>query len=239
LENQIKHFRPKLKIESKNNPSLKTGVKLFNKHTAGKLNAHNADIEVLCLDTFLNSFKDEKNEFSNYIRRLGIKGTYIYKDILALCQTPNQIANEITSIDILNRKNSLRIKEILSQGLSSKLIANFDDSIFESVVKRGSDFFDPNGKGKFRVFSIYVIDKEGSIKETQKLVIFLIDPCHLVCPIADKARNLTKSQNRHKIFENQKDCNDSLSDVFYSKFVDSNSIKFISLQAFLKNNISD
>lgn len=39
-ENQIKHFRPKLKIESKNNPSLKTGAKLFNKHTAGKLNAH-------------------------------------------------------------------------------------------------------------------------------------------------------------------------------------------------------
>lgn len=47
---KTKNFRPRL---INNNPSLKTGIKLFNKHTAGLLNAHNAHAKVVFLNSFL------------------------------------------------------------------------------------------------------------------------------------------------------------------------------------------
>lgn len=230
-QHQTENFHPKL-IKSNNNSSLKTGVKLFNQHTAGKLNAHNADVDILFLDTFLQSFKDEKNEFSNYIERLGIKNTYIYRNFLALSKNPKKIANEITTIDILHRKNSARIKQILSHEIPSNLINKFDDSIFESVVNRGIDFFDANGKGRFRVFSLYATKRDNLNNEKQILIIFLIDPYHLVCPVADHQRNLTKKENQHKFFKNCKTYKDSLDMVFSSMF-NHTKAHFISLDKYL------
>lgn len=87
-------FRPKL-VTNHNNPSLTTGVKLFNQHTAGQLNAHNADVKILFFDQFLNSFKDEKNEFSNFVDRLGIKNTSTYKNILSLSKNPQQLPTKL------------------------------------------------------------------------------------------------------------------------------------------------
>ena len=224
-------FRPKL-VTSHNNPSLTTGVKLFNQHTAGQLNAHNADVKILFFDQFLNSFKDEKNEFSNFVDRLGIKNTSTYKNILSLSKNPQQIANEITAIDILHRQNSKRIKEILSHDISKEIINYFNDSIFESTVNKGTDFFDPNGKGKFRFFSIYAINPDNLNDNTQNLIVILIDPYHLVCPVANRQKNFNKDENRHYTFEKYKECRHSLSDLFKEKFDNSDSVRYIHLNAF-------
>lgn len=225
MSQQIKRFHPKLFPKKRNNPSIKTGVKLFNNHTAGRLNAHNADVEVLFLNIFLHSFNDSKNKFSNYVTKLGIKNTSTYHNLISLSKSPSQIAKELSPIDIYHRQNSQRIKEILSHEIPSEIIDYFGDSIFESVVERGSDFLDANGKGKFRVFSIYAIDQKNLSNGVQKLIVILIDPYHLVCPVEDK----------DKLYKKYNFCDDSLEAVFQDIFKDSDAVKFVSLDAF-KNN---
>lgn len=227
LENKIN--RPKVKLINSNAPDVNLGLKLFNRRKGNILNAHSTQVNVLFLKTFLHSFKDEKNEFSNFIVKLGISTTPLYSKIISLKKNPSQIADEISPIDILHKKNSKRIREILIKCTDRKVIQKFNDSVFESVVDRGNDFFDSNGKGKLRVFSIYAVDAQNLSKIKQYLVVILLDPYHLVCPIRDTCKKLSNIKNQHYIYQKCKDRKDSLEVVFKQEFDDESKKGRISL----------
>lgn len=216
LENKIS--KPKIKLINRNAPDVNLGFKLFNKHKRNVLNAHSAQVNVLFLKTFLHSFKDEKNEFSNFIFKAGIKNTSLFSKIMSLKDDPSQIANEISPIDIWHKRNSKRIREILIRCTDREVIQKFDDSIFESVVDRGNDFLDSNGKGRLRVFSIYAVDTRNFSKIKQYLVVILLDQYHLVCPIRDTRKKLSNIKNQHHIYQHYKNRKDSLEDVFKQDF---------------------
>ena len=184
------------------------------------LNAQSIKPKVAFLHSCLNSLKIANLLFTNYIcgsmenynDSIGINFENIF------CNS--EVVNNKMRLINLSLKNGKRIKSIFSA------CSNIDFkkyAIYESyITNKYTQISDGVGKGKFRAFSIYDVENINSEKEESWLIVFLLDPHHLVCPVPSKGKS--RDEINEIEYKKVKGFNCSLEELFQKK-VSRNAIK--------------
>lgn len=179
-------FSPKL--FNTNKPTIKQPISIFPRHSQGVLKIKSLEAEVVYKKDFLHSIKDSKLHFTNCISEL--KDPMIDENIKGFANNPDIINENLTNIE-LDRQNGNRIKAIISRATGETLVNEFSHYIYESDLKLSQ--YRLNDRGPFRVFSIYAIFNIASDSEKHVLMVCLLDPYHLVCPVSYGANDKQKS----------------------------------------------
>ena len=177
------------------------------------LNAQSIKPKVAFLHCCLNSLKIANLFFTNYIYgsmenyndSIGINFENIF------CNS--EVVNKRLRLINLSLKNGKRINAIFSACIN---IDFKKYAIYESyITNEYTQVSDGVGKGKFRAFSVYDVENINSEKEESWLIVFLLDPHHLVCPVP------TKGKSRDEIneieYQKVKDFNCFLKELFQKK----------------------
>lgn len=206
-------------IENKKN-NLK--VKNLIKH--GPIEVQSINPELIFLKECLSSIKNDKLCFSNFI----LDTLSNYNDFLGhdfenvfCCEKVKLNTNRID----FNRKNGKRIESIFKLcDVNIDFDGRLSNFIYEAYVTNGIEL-DSKRKGKFRVFSVYFHETEE--EDYPLLLVFLLDPYHLVCPTNIKNKNDSIEKKYFKV--KKYDC--SLNALFEKKCkkndIDKSKIRFL------------
>lgn len=206
---------PNLFNKSKDKPKRLNGLSLLNEH---KPFVRSIQPDVLFYKDFLKSFSNEKLYFSNFVEGIGISGTSLDFNMKLISKEPEKLVDNLKSIDLKTRRNSSRIKQILAQALSVDLIEKYNDVIYESYIYSTEYNFDINSKGTLRFFTLYGFQHINTEFEKAILVVILVDPYHLVCPVSDRSKNLSSEDVMQKRFNRVKSYSGSLENTFIKYF---------------------
>lgn len=206
---------PNLFNKSKDNSKKLNGLSLLNEH---KPFVRSIQPDVLFYKDFLKSFSDKKLYFSNFVESIGIGGTSLDFDMKLISKEPGKLVDNLKSIDLKTRRNSSRIKQILAQALSLELIDKYNDVIYESYIYNTEYNLDINSKGTLRFFALYGFQHINTEFEKAILVVILVDPYHLVCPVSDRSKNLSSEDVMQKQFTQVKSYSGSLENIFIKYF---------------------
>ncbi|BDZ32349.1 hypothetical protein RA086_13950 [Lactiplantibacillus sp. WILCCON 0030] len=167
--------------KAKRSPKIDAGISLMNGHKNLSLEVHNADAEVVFLETCLDCQRDPILYFSNFIPdEMFIMGNRIEADIKAVCRKPQLILKRTTPVDF-HRSNSARIMSVLHKYLPDNVLDEYHDGIREADMDN-----DPNQltrRSAFRVFLVYAVSEPGTSKEKNWLAVIFFDPYHLIFPV--------------------------------------------------------
>lgn len=206
---------PHLFNKPENKSKRLNGLKLFNKH---KHFARSIQPDVLFYEDFLRSFSNEKLYFSNFVESIGINNTPLDLGMKLISKNPGKLIDNLKSIDLNNRKNSSRIKQILAQSLGTELVEKYNDVIYESYIYNTEYNLDVNSKGTLRFFALYGFQHLNTEFEKAILVVILVDPYHLVCPVSDRSKNLSSEDVMQMQFNRVKFYSRPLKDIFIKYF---------------------
>lgn len=187
-------FSPKLFTSTTATPNLNPPISLIPSGSRNLLNATRLDADVVYEKDFLHSIIDSELHFTNYISK--IKDSKIDDNIKRFADNPNIISNKVKHID-LDMNNGERIRKIISRATDERIINKYSDYIYESDLTLTRYIL--SERGTFRVFSIYAIFNIASDAERHVLIVCLLDPYHLVCPV--KRGTISKQENMIKTFE--------------------------------------
>lgn len=194
---------------NKKSPSLHSGTSNFASLNAKKvpsLNATNDYPPVVFLDECFISFKDSKNKFSNFLNNSELMlEPYIQKSLYDIANNPNKINKWPKSIDF-SRKNGKRIKKIMSHYINN--INFYKNYVYESKNKPKDKTIIGN---EFRTFMIFDPDKH-------RVIVFMFDPYHLVCPTPDNKKDKDKEETMNNIFNKIQDNNVNIGYYFKDYF---------------------
>lgn len=202
-----------------------SGLSLMNDHHATDLNAHNAKAQIAFLSKCKESVKLNNLYFSNFLAdRLNVLGGFIDSGIQGLCENPECVNREIKNIK-LSYSNGERIQAIVERILGKDVLSEYQDGIFETDITFGNDLYQ---RGKFRAFLLYAVNDPGEESESQWLVVFLLDPYHLVCPVAVGKKDADQVMKEE--FLRVKDYTTSINEIFFEKF---KNLAFINLASLI------
>lgn len=194
------NFSPKL--FNKVTPVLEPPISVIPTGSQRLLKIKSLDAEIVYEKDFLHSIKDNELHFTNCIPEL--KDPLIDENIIGFANNPSVISENVTNIE-LDRKNGDRIRAIISKATDEKIVNKFSQYIYESDLKLSK--YRLTNRGAFRVFSIYAIFNIASNDEKHVLMVCLLDPYHLVCPVSYSSNSKQKSMMR--VFDQHKNLNNS------------------------------
>lgn len=181
------------------------------------LNAESIKAKVAFLHCCLNSKKIENLYFTNYI----YGSMENYNDSIGInfenlfCNS--DIVNNKMKLINLSLKNGERIKEIFSSCIDFNIDLE-KYAIYQSyITNEYTQVSDGVGKGKFRAFSLYDVKNINSEKEEYWLIVFLLDPHHLVCPVSTK--NKSRDEVNEEEYKKAKEFDCSLKELFRKKVI--------------------
>lgn len=192
-------------------------LKPFISETSLPLDAHSISVNIGFKHCCLNSIKDDDLFFSNYIYDC----LSSYNDLIGL-NLKKLFVNPkvITERDHYKQINFFRSNGTRAKNIFSKFMSDFDCTkyiVYESYITNDfTKISDDKDKGKFRVFSLYIIKDSNTSSEKQWLIVFLIDPHHLVFPIS-KMKKMKSIESKKLIYKKIQNYNCDLRKLFNEK----------------------
>lgn len=208
----------KLNLNLNAKTKLNASTKLM-RNSGESLNASNAEADIMFLSDSLEGNKLSEYNFTDLLTEKLLMGKIsdAFKPVL---DNPGILSKNLKSIN-LNLNNGKRIKNIFSEVIMEENVEKYDSLFYETAIK-GNEY-KLTEKDCFRAFMVYVaMPDEPKGKNKNLLIVFLLDPYHLVCPVPFRGR--TREEVAKKVFQDKKNYSNTFKQNFNNEF---DNIEFI------------